>query len=267
ISRYGNKLGESENAQLVQAVVAPGSEFLGRSIRELDFSRQFDAVIVGLWRREGPVADRLSDARLREGDALVLWGQPQHFSDMAKSHGFLMLVPFSGEAKSRVRAPLALTILGLTVLAAVTEFLPASLAFLAGALAMVVTRCVDVGRAYRGIDVRIFVMIAGVIRLGDDGAAGADRDLAGGLAGPAADAVRGVHGAGRGGRVPDADRAPRQPADPGPGPVPLHRLPAHRPAPHHRHRPRQRLALPMALARRPPPSCLRLIFFRHRFHR
>src|SRR5690606_9595282 len=66
ISRYGNKLGESENAQLVQAVVAPGSEFLGRSIRELDFSRQFDAVIVGLWRREGPVADRLSDARLRE---------------------------------------------------------------------------------------------------------------------------------------------------------------------------------------------------------
>src|SRR5690606_14248337 len=40
ISRYGNKLGESEDAQLVQAVVAPGSEFLGRSIRELDFSRQ-----------------------------------------------------------------------------------------------------------------------------------------------------------------------------------------------------------------------------------
>src|SRR5690606_14556490 len=78
----------------------------------------------------------------------------------------LMLVPFSGEAKSRVRAPLALTILGLTVLAAVTEFLPASLAFLAGALAMVVTRCVDVGRAYRGIDVRIFVMLAGVIPLG-----------------------------------------------------------------------------------------------------
>ena len=85
---------------------------------------------------------------------------------MAKNHGFLMLVPFSGEAKSRVRAPLALVILGLTVLAAVTEFLPASLAFLLGAVAMVVTRCVDIGRAYRGIDVRIFVMIAGVIPLG-----------------------------------------------------------------------------------------------------
>ncbi|MEP6632811.1 MAG: SLC13 family permease, partial [Luteimonas sp.] len=44
--------------------------------------------------------------------------------------------------------------------------LPAALAFLMGAVALVVTRCVSVEQAYRGIDVRIFVMIAGVIPLG-----------------------------------------------------------------------------------------------------
>ena len=165
ISRFGGKLGEGES-QLVQAVVAPGSEFLGRSIRELDFSRQFEAVIVGMWRREGAVAERLSDARLREGDVLVLWGKPAHFSDLAAHHGFLMLVPFAGEAKRRLRAPLALTILGVTVLAATLEWLPASLAFMLGAVAMVASGCVDINRAYREIDVRIFVMIAGVIPLG-----------------------------------------------------------------------------------------------------
>jgi di/tricarboxylate transporter len=165
ISRYGSKLGDGE-LQLVQAVVAPGSEFIGRSIRELDFSRQFDAVIIGLWRREGTMAERLSDARLREGDVLVLWGKQAHFSDMAAHHGFLMLVPFAGEAKRRLRAPLALAILGATVLAAATEWLPASLAFLLGAVAMVASGCVDINRAYREIDVRIFVMIAGVIPLG-----------------------------------------------------------------------------------------------------
>ena len=166
IARFGDgKLGEGES-QLVQAVVAPGSEFLGRSIRELDFSRQFEAVIVGMWRREGAVAERLSDARLREGDVLVLWGKPAHFSDLAAHHGFLMLVPFAGEAKRRLRAPLALTILGVTVLAATLEWLPASLAFMLGAVAMVASGCVDINRAYREIDVRIFVMIAGVIPLG-----------------------------------------------------------------------------------------------------
>ena len=77
-----------------------------------------------------------------------------------------MLVPFAGEAKRRVHAPLALLILGVTILAAATEWLSAPLAFLMGAVAMVSTRCVDIQQAYRGIDVRIFVMIAGVIPLG-----------------------------------------------------------------------------------------------------
>jgi hypothetical protein len=51
IARFGDQLEGEGDPQLVQAVVAPGSEFIGRSIRELDFSRQFHAVIAGLWRR------------------------------------------------------------------------------------------------------------------------------------------------------------------------------------------------------------------------
>jgi di/tricarboxylate transporter len=166
IARFSRDVSGDGEAQLVQAVVAPGSEFIGRSIRELDFSRRFHTVIAGLWRRDGDLAPQLSDARLREGDLLVLWGRPSRFSDLAAHHGFLMLVPFAGEAKRRVRAPLALLILVATILAAATEWLPAALAFLFGAVAMVVTRCVDVQQAYREVDVRIFVMIAGVIPLG-----------------------------------------------------------------------------------------------------
>ncbi len=167
IVRFGAQLDGEGAPQLVQAVVAPGSEFIGRSIRELDFARQFHAVIAGLWRRGGSAeTGRMSDARLREGDLLVLYGKPSRFSDLAAHHGFLLLVPFAGEAKRRLRAPLALAILGLTILAAATEWLPAPLAFLFGAVAMVATRCVDIEQAYRGIDVRIFVMIAGVIPLG-----------------------------------------------------------------------------------------------------
>jgi len=166
ISRFGDTADGDGEAQLVQAVVAPGSEFIGHSVRELDFSRRFHAVIAGLWRRDGQLHGRLADARLREGDLLVLWGKPSRFSELATHHGFLMLVPFAGEAKRRVRAPIALAILAATVLAAATEWLAPPLAFLMGAVAMVATRCVDVGQAYREVDVRIFVMIAGVIPLG-----------------------------------------------------------------------------------------------------
>ena len=166
IARFSRDVSGDGEAQLVQAVVAPGSEFIGRSIRELDFSRRFHTVIAGVWRRAGDLAPQLSDARLREGDLLVLWGRPSRFSDLAAHHGFLMLVPFAGETRRRIRAPVALLILAATIVAAATEWLPAALAFLFGAVAMVVTRCVDIQQAYREVDVRIFVMIAGVIPLG-----------------------------------------------------------------------------------------------------
>ncbi len=166
ITRFGRNVGAESSAQLVQAVVAPGSEFIGHSIRELDFARRFHTIIAGLWRRGEDMADRLSDARLREGDLLVLWGHPSRFAELAAHHGFLMLVPFSGQAKRRLRAPLALALLGLTILAAATEWISPPLAFLFGAVAMVATRCIDVEQAYRSIDLRIFVMIAGVIPLG-----------------------------------------------------------------------------------------------------
>ncbi|WP_240125626.1 SLC13 family permease [Thermomonas alba] len=166
IARYGHQLTGEGRPQLVQTVVAPGSAFIGRSIRELDFSRQYHAVIAGLWRHAGQVAERLSDARLREGDLLVLWGHPSRLAELASSHGFLLLAPFAGEAKRRLRAPLALAILGGTILLAASNRLPAPLAFLLGAVAMVATRCIDIQQAYREIDARIFVMIAGVIPLG-----------------------------------------------------------------------------------------------------
>jgi di/tricarboxylate transporter len=166
VARFHDTVTGEGDPQLVQAVVAPGSEFIGRSIRELDFSRQFHAVIAGLWRREGGIAPRLSDARLQEGDLLVLYGRPSRFAELAAHHGFLMLVPFAGEAKRRLRAPLALALLAASIVAAASGWLSAPLAFLFGAVAMVATRCIDVRQAYRGIDVRIFVMIAGVIPLG-----------------------------------------------------------------------------------------------------
>ena len=57
-----------------------------------------------------------------------------------------------------------------TVTAAATQLLTPQIAFLTGAVAMVLARCVDIEEAYSRIDVRIYVMIAGVIPLGIVGA-------------------------------------------------------------------------------------------------
>jgi di/tricarboxylate transporter len=172
VAKYGerpvdeNQLDLLGKEQLVQAVVAPHSEFSGRSVADIDFPGNLGVVVVGLWRKESWLHGEMSKMLLQEGDLLVLWGREQAFKRLTAHHGFLMLMPFAVQKKNRSRAPLALMIMAASVAAAATELLTPQIAFLAGAVAMVLTRCVGVEQAYREIDVRIFVMIAGVIPLG-----------------------------------------------------------------------------------------------------
>lgn len=155
-----------ESPQLVQVVVAPHSPFIGETIGAIDFHKTFDVVVVGIWRRQSWIRDRMSQVQLREGDLLVLRGTPDRFAELAAHHGFLMMMPFSGRPRRRQHATRALLIVAAVVLAAGSGVVPAQMAFLGGAVALILTSCVSVDHAYREIDVRIFVMIAGVIPLG-----------------------------------------------------------------------------------------------------
>jgi di/tricarboxylate transporter len=164
----GHADGEDDGSDaLVQAVVAPGSELAGRTLGELDFRRRYGAVVVGLWRRRGWLKDELSRVKLREGDALVLQGDSEAIGRVAGDRGFLMMVPFEGEPRPHGKAPIAAGIMLGTIVLAATAVLPLSIAMLAGAAAMILTKCVRPRQAYRAIDPRIYVFIAGAIPLGD----------------------------------------------------------------------------------------------------
>lgn len=152
-------------AGLVQVIVAPGSELIGRTLREIDFRRRYGAVVLGLWRQAGWLAQGLGDTRLREGDVLVIQGDDESLERLAADPGFLMMVPFHGEPHPRRKAPLAGAIMLATVVAA-SVGVPLEIAGVAGAAAMVLTACVTPAQAYRAIDPRIYVFISGAIPLG-----------------------------------------------------------------------------------------------------
>ena len=151
--------------RLVQAIVGPASDLVGRSIGEIDFRRRYGAIVVGLWRRDGWLEQELSQIKLREGDVLVLQGDAESLERVTADPGFLMMVPFQGEPKARGKAPLAALIM-LATIAAASLNVALPIAMLAGAVAMVLTGCLRASRAYREIDARIYVFIAGAIPLG-----------------------------------------------------------------------------------------------------
>jgi di/tricarboxylate transporter len=122
--------------------------------------------MVGLWRRRGWLRTRLSRVQLRVGDVLVLLGSPAVFSGIRKSSAFLLLVPFQQEGYRRHKARLAAAIMIGTVLVAAFNVIPIDIALLTGAVAVVLSGCLTVQQAYRSIDTRIYVFIAGAIPLG-----------------------------------------------------------------------------------------------------
>jgi len=174
IKKYGetnDQKKENGNAnddadQFVQAVVAPRSELIGRTLSKINFQRRYGAVVVGLWRKDGWLDQEIAKVRLRANDVLVLEGDAESLANVANDPAFLMLVPFHGDSKPRRRAWAAGLIMLATILLAAFNLMTIEMAALTGAVAVVLTRCINIRKAYSSIEARIFVFIAGAIPLG-----------------------------------------------------------------------------------------------------
>jgi di/tricarboxylate transporter len=156
---------EDIGERMVQVVVAPRSEIVGRSIREVDFRRRYGALVIGLWRRTGWLDRELAEIRLQAGDVLLVHGDDDGIGRVAADPTFLMMVPFQSNARVPHRAPIGALVMVGTVIAA-SVGVPLELAAIAGAVAMVLTRCLTAAQAYRSVDAKVFVFIAGAIPLG-----------------------------------------------------------------------------------------------------
>jgi di/tricarboxylate transporter len=174
ITKYGEtdaekkRTGDAQDVddEFVQAVVAPRSELIGRTLAKINFQRRYGAVVVGLWRKDGWLDQEISKVRLRANDVLVLEGDAESLTNVANDPAFLMLVPFHGESKPRRRAWVAGLIMLGTILLAAFNLMTIEMAAVTGALAVVLARCITIRQAYSSIEARIFVFIAGAIPLG-----------------------------------------------------------------------------------------------------
>lgn len=155
-----------EDGRIFQAVLAPNSEFIGRSLSQIHFFERHGVAAIGVWRKSGWIMSETSDIPLRAGDLIVLWGPEDKLEQLTRHRGFLMFMPFRARSTKRIKMGLSSFIMVASVLVTALGWLPAHVAFVAGALAMILAKCVSVEQGYEAIETKIFVMIAGVIPLG-----------------------------------------------------------------------------------------------------
>ena len=165
LERIGARPRLPDSVRLVDALVPPRSPFVGRTLRELKL-RSGAGVSVLAQRHSGQGASPADlDRALQSGDALLLSGDPGAIDRAARSPANLVLLGQPDEASGLdpVRAPLAVGILVLMMLAMTLGWVSNVIAVLSAAVVLVLTRCVDAASAYRSINFESVVLIAAVL--------------------------------------------------------------------------------------------------------
>ncbi len=177
---------QSRDLRLVQALVAPGSELVGHTLKELDFRNRFKALVLAMQRRGETIHDRMASVVLSVGDVMLIQAHESEIRSLRRDRDFIVLDEVPGTAL-RHRAPLVVGILVAVVGLAAFNVFPIFVTALLGCLALLVTRVITMDEAYQAIDWQVIFLLAGTLPLGiamqTSGAAGFIAERAIGLVG------------------------------------------------------------------------------------
>ncbi|MEZ5967227.1 MAG: SLC13 family permease [Planctomycetota bacterium] len=143
----------------------PGSGLVGRRIRDLGLKSLHDVVVVALMRRGAHLRDRLGNLRLQSGDVLLAFGSERAKARLRRSHDVHLIEGVHEEIFHVEKAAIAFLGVALVLTLFVTGLVDTSLAALAGALFMVVTRCLSVREAHNAVNWPIILFVAGTLAL------------------------------------------------------------------------------------------------------
>jgi di/tricarboxylate transporter len=156
----------SEDVRMVEAMVLPRSNLLGRTLRESEFRERTGLTVLAVHSAGGPeLADKISRKRLRVSDVLLLQGREDDLQRI-DPEDLLLLEDVSAHHPRRRKAKIAVSIFLASVAVGAAGVLPLAIAFLAGSVALVLTRCITTEEAYEAVDWRMMVLIGSMIAFG-----------------------------------------------------------------------------------------------------
>jgi uncharacterized protein with PhoU and TrkA domain len=159
-------LANEQEERLIEAVIAPRSSLVGKTLRDLEFRQRYGLQVVSLWRAGRPVTGRLSQDPLTFGDALLLQGTEDARQRLQGDPDFLVLEEAPLLRMRRDKAVFSIAGFLIMVVIAAFGLQPAHIAALSGALVAVGGGAIRLDEAYRDIEWKIVVLIASLIPLG-----------------------------------------------------------------------------------------------------
>lgn len=149
-------------SSLAEIVLAPHSNLVGKTLREINFREKFKLTVLALWRAGQAIQMGFANLPLQIGDALLVQGSAANLHILLKERDFIGLEEDLEGVLRPEKARLAAGIGLLTLAIAISGRLPIAMVSLAGAAVMILTGCLSMDEAYRSIDWKAIFLIAGM---------------------------------------------------------------------------------------------------------
>ncbi|WP_419950004.1 SLC13 family permease [Candidatus Palauibacter sp.] len=157
---------ESDTVGLAEASLSPRTTFAGKTIQELNFRENYGVSILAIWRNGEIYRSGLRRMELLPGDAFLLYGDRNKLARLVEHRDFLVMTEGAAEVVRSRKAPVSALIMAGVLTSVVSGLLPIFIAAPIGAVLMVLTGCLNIEEAYRCIELKAVVLIAGMLSLG-----------------------------------------------------------------------------------------------------
>ncbi len=150
----------------IEITIAPRSNAIGKTLSQMKLNRDWGLLAMALWRDGQSFHTDVRKMPLQVGDAILVVGQSSDIQNLSYNSNFI--VPgseYSAQAIESRKAPYAVGITAMVLALASLNILPLPIAMLAGAVAMVLTRCLKVEQFYATVEWRTIFLIAGMLPL------------------------------------------------------------------------------------------------------
>ena len=153
---------------LVEAVVAEACPLVGRSIRAGRFRERYQAAVIAVSRGGRQLPGKIGDIVLRPGDTLLLETHASFVERQRDARDFHLVSGIEDSAPpAHDKARIALPILAVMVVLAASPWLSMLNAALLAAVALVLTRCVDLSEAVRNVNWNVLLVIGAALGIGE----------------------------------------------------------------------------------------------------
>ena len=157
---------EGKDTELFEAEVPRGSDFVGRTLKSLDFRRRHGVVVLAINRHGVNLLSKISKLRLRFGDVLLLQGNREQVERLAAEGHILLLEDISEKHARPEKRRWALLAFLVFIFLSLTHLVPLPIAVLIGVMILLASRSLRMPEVYEIIDWRLLILIACMISFG-----------------------------------------------------------------------------------------------------